>query len=382
MAGVRLVVVIALTVLSHTGFVGSRVVVSLYALNQEAQPFTIGILLSLYALLPMLLAVTAGRLIDRTGVLRPMMWSGIALVAGLGLPFAWPALDALFIATTVIGTAFMIYHVGLNHAVGSMGNPADRAVNFSWFALGFSIGGFCGPLIAGFAIDTIGHRAAFALLATFPALGIGVLYWHRHGLPPAQPQREETAPRRVTDLFRQPTLRAAFITSGLLAMGWDLYTFAIPIYGSKIGLSASTIGIVMGSFAAATFAVRTAMPLLARRVREWTVVGMALAISGAAYSMFPLSSQVPTLMALSFLLGIGLGCAQPMIMSLLYAASPAGRQGEAVGVRSTLLNASHTFLPLVFGAVASLGMAPVFWSMSLLLVSGAAFVQLRLRRTS
>ena len=41
------------------------------------------------------------------------------------------------------------------------------------------------------------------------------------------------------------------------------------------------------------------------------------------------------LMALSFLLGLGLGCAQPIIMSLLYEASPPGRQGEAVGLRTS-----------------------------------------------
>ena len=108
------------------------------------------------------------------------------------------------------------------------------------------------------------------------------------------------------------------------------------------------------------------------------MVALALAISGAAYSMFPFFTQVPMLMALSFLLGIGLGCAQPMIMSLLYAASPAGRQGEVVGVRTTMMNASHTLLPLAFGALAALGM--VFWSMSALLVSGSAFVRWRERR--
>jgi predicted MFS family arabinose efflux permease len=382
MAGVKLVVVIALTVLSHTGFVGSRVVVSLYAISQNARPLTIGILLSLYALLPMLLAVWAGRLIDRVGVLRPMAWAGAALVAGIALPFAWPSLDALFIAATVMGTAFMFYHVGLNHTVGRMGTAADRAINFSWFALGFSIGGFCGPLLAGFAIDALGHRFAFALLAAFPAAGLCVLYVNRRGLPAGHTAPEAASAKRVADLLREPRLRAAFIVSGLLAMGWDLYTFAIPIYGSSVGLSASTIGIVMGSFAAATFTVRMLMPAFARRAREWTVVALALAISGTAYSMFPFFDRVPMLMALSFLLGLGLGCAQPMIMSLLYAASPAGRQGEAVGVRTTMMNASHTFLPLVFGTVAALGMAPVFWSMSALLLSGAAFVRWRARRAS
>ena len=374
----KLVVVILLTVLAHTGFVGSRVVVSLYAISQQASPFTIGVLLALYALLPMLLAVWAGRLIDRVGVLLPMAWSGFALVLGLALPFAWPSLNALFVAAPLIGTAFMVYHVALNHAVGAMGAAADRAVNFSWFSLGFSVGGFFGPLLAGFAIDATSHRTAFLLLAAFPAAGLGLLYLKRHGVPPGHGARTGAGERRVMDLLREPRLRAAFVASGLLAMGWDLYTFVTPIYGSRIGLSATTIGIVMGSFAAATFAVRLVMPVLARRVREWTVVTVALVISGSAYSLFPFVVQVPLLMALSFLLGIGLGCAQPMIMALLYAASPPGRQGEVVGVRTTMLNASHTLLPLAFGALgAALGMGPVFWSMSAFLISGSFFARRR-----
>ena len=83
-------------------------------------------------------------------------------------------------------------------------------------------------------------------------------------------------------------------------------------------------------------------------------------------------------MALSFVLGLGLGCSQPMVMSLLYETSPPGRQGEAVGVRTTVMNASHTVLPLVFGALgAALGMGPVFWSMAGLLAAGGYFINQR-----
>ena len=58
---------LALGLLATLDVTSGRVIISLYALNQGAQPFTVGTLLSLYALLPMLLAVTAGRLIDRAG---------------------------------------------------------------------------------------------------------------------------------------------------------------------------------------------------------------------------------------------------------------------------------------------------------------------------
>ena len=362
---------VLITVLSHTGFVGSRITVSLSALDQKASTMTVGVLVALYAVIPMLLAVHAGRFMDRSRVFGPLVLSSAALTAGVLLPFALPGLPALYAAAMVIGSFFMLQHLALNHIVGWIGGAADRAVNFSWLALGYAMSGFIGPLLAGFAIDLAGYRAAFLLLALPPAAATLLLLGRRPAVPPAAVPRPGAAAHRVTDLLRQPRLRAAFLFSGLLATGWDLYTFVLPIYGSRIGLSASTIGIVMSSFALATFTVRLAMPAIARRLSEWAVVCAALVISGSAYSMFPLVEQVPYLIALSFLLGVGLGCAQPMIMSLLYAASPPGRQGEVVGVRTTLLNASHTFLPLMFGAVgAALGIGPVFWAMSLLLLSG------------
>ena len=79
------------------------------------------------------------------------------------------------------------------------------------------------------------------------------------------------------------------------------------------------------------------------------------------------------MVALSFLLGLGLGCAQPMVMSALYAASPPGRQGEVVGMRTTMINASSSFMPLFFGALGTaLGIGPILWAMAVILVSGSA----------
>jgi len=363
--------VILLTVPSHIGFVGSRITVSLSAIQQQASPVTVGVLMSLYAVVPMLLAVHAGRFIDRGGLFLPLAWSSAVVATGILLPFALPGMPALFAASVVIGTSFMLQHLALNHVVGWIGGPADRAISFSWLALGYAISGFIGPLLAGFAIDLAGHRIAFLLLALPPLAATALLLWRRPPLPPVQEPRSDAARHSVADLLREPRLQAIFLFSALLATGWDLYTFVMPIYGTSIGLPPSTIGIVMSSFALATFMVRLAMPSVARRLSAWTAICAALVISGAAYSMFPLAQQVPYLIALSFLLGLGLGCAQPMIMAVLYAASPAGRQGEAIGVRTTMMNVSHTFLPLPFGAVgAVLGMGPVFWSMSALLLCG------------
>ena len=115
----------------------------------------------------------------------------------------------------------------------------------------------------------------------------------------------------------------------------------------------------MGSFAISIFAVRLLLPLLIRRALPWQVIGAALLISAAVYCVFPLFASVTLLVALSCVLGLGLGCSQPMVMALLYNTSPPGRQGEAVGVRTTVMNASSTTLPLASGALgAAAGMGP------------------------
>jgi hypothetical protein len=44
-----------------------------------------------------------------------------------------------------------------------------------------------------------------------------------------------------------------------------MHSIFVPIYGERIGLSASEIGLVLSSFAAATFVVRLAMGTIARR---------------------------------------------------------------------------------------------------------------------
>src|SRR4030095_2404982 len=124
----------------------------------------------------------------------------------------------------------------------------------------------------------------------------------------------------------------------------DLDTLLMPLYGARIGLSPASIGVILSTFAVATLTVRTAMPLLIKKLKQWEVIFAALGISGTCYLLFPWAQSVPPLLVLSFVLGLGLGSAQPVIMSLLYAASPPGRQGEAVGLRPSLLTRRHTVM--------------------------------------
>jgi MFS family permease len=373
---VNLSLVLALTISLHLAYTGSRVTLSLYALHLGASPLTVGILLSLLALVPMTFSVPLGRLIDRIGVRKPMLAGAAALSAGILSVVILPTLPALFVMSCLSGSGFILYHIAVNYLVAVAGKPEDRVKHFNWLALSFSTSGFLGPMVAGFAIDAIGHRWTMLLLACFSLITLVALLMKRIEVRLQPADAHGAQRRRLIDLLRNRSLRRVFIVSGLLSMVWDLFSFVVPIHGSNIHLSASTIGVILGAFGAAVFVARLAMPLIIRRVGEWQLLIGAMISTGVALFVFPLLTTAPVLIALAFFLGVGLGGTQPMIMSLLYSRAPAGRGAEAIGVRTLLINISQSIIPLMFGALGTaLGMTPVFWTMALLMVSAGIYAR-------
>jgi predicted MFS family arabinose efflux permease len=190
------------------------------------------------------------------------------------------------------------------------------------------------------------------------------LAWRRNDIPRHDASSAQHGKRDVFELLRIPGFRLVFMVSGVLSVTWDLFSFVIPIHGSQLGLSATTIGIILGAFGSAVFVVRLILPLVAHRIDEWRILIAAMLISGATLIAFPMVQGVPLLMALSFLLGMGLGGTQPFIMALLYAKAPAGRGAEVLSMRTWLINVSQTGVPLTFGALGAIvGMLPVFLAM-------------------
>ena len=363
--------IFVLTVLVHAAFASMRVNVSLFALNLGASAFTVGVIMALAAFLPMLASVHTGRMIDRIGPRRPMVAGAALIAAATALPVAWFRLEALFVVSTVAGVGFLLFHIAVHQAVGSIGVEHERTRNFSLLALGFSTSSFLGPMLAGFSIDLFGYRATFALSAVVGA--VALVAAHRDKADSVRPG-EHAPPRRrhLLELLHERDLRMVLVVSGMLSMCWDLFTFAVPIYGVRIGLSASQIGIILGTFGVAICIVRLLIPFMARHAMEWKVLIGAMVVTALSFAAFPLITSTAVLMGLAFVCGFGLGAAQPMIMALIYDYAPKGRAGEAVGIRSLFLNISQTAVPLASGAFgAALGMMPAFWTMAVLLAAGS-----------
>ncbi len=367
---------LVLIVLNHIAFGGSRVVVSLFALESGATQMEVGILMALYALCPMLFAIAIGRLADRVGPRLPMLLGSVGLGIALSLTAIWPTMTALYIASFLMGSSFHFFFVTVTGIAGGIGGTQHRSRNYALVSLGFSGAGFIGPLIAGFAIDYLGHIQTFLILAAFTIIPV-LMLWLRPGfLPGAAKVPGTAASGGAMELWRAPRLRNTFIASGFISAGWDLFNFYMPVYGHGIGLSASMIGIILGVFALATFVIRALLPWLLKHSNEAQILVYAIFVGAFAFTLFPFVQNPYALCAVSFLLGLGVGCGQPMSMSLIYALAPDGRASEAAGLRVTVNNFTHLVIPLVFGTLGTaFGYAPVWLANSVLLGAGGWLVR-------
>jgi len=373
--------VVLLSALTSVSLRGSKVAVSLYALELGASAAMVGVLAALFAAFPLLLAVPAGRLADRFGLRLPIVGGILIMAAGLALPLARPGMTALLLCPALVGLGHIFFHVSVHSLVGALGSAAERTRNFATFSLGISIAAFIGPSAAGFAIELAGYRAAFALLAAIAVLPALYAMLHRSLIPERVRHEAETQPKRAADLLAIPALRRTLIMSGVTLTGIELFSFYLPIYGSAIGLAPSVIGMILSTHAVAGFIVRAFMHRLAQRYTELGVLSGSLFVAAVAYLVVPALGDAWLLAGAAFVLGLALGSAQPLTTILTYNHAPAGRTGEALGMRIMANKITQIAVPLAFGGFgAALGAAPVFLATGVFLL-GAGWVSLKARHS-
>lgn len=350
---------------------GAKILLSLSALAGGATPFQVGVLAAMFAAFPLLLAVYAGKISDRIGVTRPILGGAAMIAVGIAAPLVVSGLAGLLLAAALIGLGHIFFHVSIHNLIGAFGGNEDRTRNFATFSLGASVSAFIGPSLSGFSIDLWGFPATHVLLACI-ALTPALVLLARPGIVPVRaPHAKQERTGGSIAMMRDAGLRRTLIMSGVTLTGIELFTFYFPVYGRSIGLSASAIGLVMSSYAVAAFLVRMGMPGATRRIGEVGVLTASLFVAGATYMLVPLVSHAPLLAAIAFLLGIGLGCAQPLTIILTYNHAPPGRSGEALGLRLTVNKLTQIAVPLAFGAMGTaFGLVPVFWANGAFLLAG------------
>lgn len=357
----------------HASMAGLRMAAPLQALQEGASTSSVGMVLALFAVAPVALAWQAGRMADRYGFHRPMTVAAAlaatgALLAVLSTFFEnWVHIALLGVGALLSGAAANFGVLAVQRTAGlAARNPTERVQLFSWLGVSPSLANVVGPVSVGLVIDLAGFRWAYVLVLLLPAITLIAMR-----KVPASTGAGRGAAARVGghsafwDLLSLPGFKRLLAVNWLLAICWDVHTFAVPVFGHAFGFSASTIGLILGTFTLSVSLIRLAIPALAHRLKPQVVVGGCMLGTALIYASYPFANQAWMMAGLAALLGVTLGSAQPMIMSSLHHLSPDGRHGEVLAFRSMAINTSSVLMPMAFGALGLvLGASALFWGVA------------------
>ncbi len=360
---------LALTFFNFTGANAARVLLTLYALELDAPASAVGILGGLLYLFPLLLSWPIGVLADRAGGRGLLLFAAGCGAASLILPFFFRTVPAFYVAAALNGLALAFFHVTLQNLVGTLSRPEERPRNFSNFSLAGAMTSFVGPLLAGLSIDAVGHAMTCLVIASQSVIVIMLLLVWGRLLPPGKPQAALNA--GAPHALANREIWRMLITSGMVQLGYDLFQFYLPIYGHSIGLSASAIGAILATLAAAAFIVRLFLARLIKRVPGKTLLAWVFFMGAIGFALVPFSGNAIVLGLIAFVFGLGMGIGIPLTVILMFASSAEGRSGQTLGLRLTANNFVRVTGPIVFGAIGSaLGLPAVFWIVAAIMVSG------------
>ena len=303
------------------------------------------------------------------------------MALSVGVVFLTPALWALYTCAALIGVFFMAYTVSVQSIVGSMGATSDSTRNFSYYSLAVALAAVMGRAGTGLSIDLLGHRSTALLLAIGPLVALAIAWRLPSRNLPAKATSERIVRTSTFELWKNPALRRALIAAAIVESGNELFALFIPLYGSSLGFSATFIGTLLATFAAATFLVRMALPRLVKRFGEEGVLSCALGCAALVGVLTIATTQPWVLLVLTAAFGFSLGCGMPLSMALTYARAPEGRAAEAIGMRQTVNKSIEVTVPVCFGAVAVVaGLAPLAIALGTVLAVGSIVIGRDARR--
>ena len=376
---------------SHSFYTGVRLGLAVVVLKLAQSPVTLGLVMMTYALLPALMSPWIGRRADQFGV-RPLLHLCLWLLVLCGVAL-WrlPHLTAvLIVVAALVGLGFNTFAISIQKTIGGLPSPSHRLGesaperrkrHFGTLATASSVSSFAGPMLTGWGLDHLGAGTVFGLLAMLPLLAwLLSLKWP---LPPGAASNAAVA-NAASGSGAAPVPRSPLLTPALwplalaivmLTAAGDALMFSTPLIGQLHGLSATSVGMIVSSYAVGGFLIRLCSGLFIAKLSEWNYLGLTLLVNALLLLVFGQLSTVFALAGLSLVLGAWTGLAQPMTQSLMHQTVPEQRVGEALGTRLALVGGTQSASPLL------LGLGVQFWGTgwtlalaSLVLAASAAYV--------
>ncbi|MEY3156471.1 MAG: hypothetical protein RL257_491 [Actinomycetota bacterium] len=353
-----------------------RPMITYRAIENGASSFEIGLIASIYALLPLIVAVPMGRWVGRLGEIPLLVVGSVSFIA-LGISFAFlNDVIAIAIATAVAGVAHLA-NVAASQAMVASRSPVElQDHNFGYFSFSTSLGHTFGPIIGGFIAGSSGvlpesSSSAFVFAAILAALSLipFVIYRGLHEVK-SKAEREAAGSIKARAVMRRPGIKPAIWTSLAVASTNDVLVVILPLVGTEYGISPVVIGAILSIRSGAAmisrfFLGRSTSRFGSARVMNYSIFISAILLFASVYATSALALGA-AMAVIGFLLGMG----QPLTMSIVSRKTPIEERAMAISIRLFGNRFGQFLVPIGAGALAApFGSGAVFAGLAALIAS-------------
>lgn len=372
-------------------------IIPLWAVLIGANATEVGLLVGARSLLPGLLAIHGGALIDRFGPRRIMVVFVVVIIVMAPLYTLLPWFIPLLVMQTFIGLALTMQWVGAQTTIAHLSK--GETTYLGRFSFASRVGTFIAPIVFGALWDLTNPTVCFIGVSLWAALMLTLTLGIGDG--PEKPVTAQPTAAQPTDhgnlrdllpkwsdyrdtiaLCAIPAIAisvaACFLRNSTSSMQGSIYV----VYLTQIGITGTVIGIL---FAAIEGASGIGSLFAGRVAPHFTPFAMLVGTTAAAIALIAVTPLLGGVIALLLVAqvarGLLQGINQPVVFSVQAKAVPREKQGAAVALRVTVNRISSITVPPVMGIIAdTFSITASFLVLGAILIAGTGVLWLFARR--
>jgi MFS family permease len=332
--------------------------VPLRALELDASPVFIGIMLGASGLLPIFTSVSAGALADRIGP-RQAYILGTAITAVLSLFFAFTSsLWVILVLQLALGPARTLAWISSQTYITGVGTTQQRPSIAAKFSFSTQVGVMAAPIVAGLAASFLGYQASFlfatGLATMFMVMGIIIPDIRSKPASGSQKKASTGGFREALELVRLRGIQVALLLTWIrvwTTSGWNSFVVILLV---QEGMPEALAGTVVSSWAIAAMAATISTRWVVRLGSKEVIIAITLGLGALGVAITPHVAFFPLMYVPAVLIGIGQGLSLPLLLAVMSDWAPADKRGVALGIRVSVNQAAGALSPLSMGGLINL----------------------------
>ena len=334
-----------------------RITTSYRVLELNLPVIWLGTIAATFALLPIFLAVSVGRFIDRGHDARAaQIGSALMLTAGTGLCFFAPTPLLMLGFTALLGVSHLFLMASHQMLCVRAAGDHNRDAVFGNFLMMTGIGQGLGPFIVGW----VGGSARVPDTKLLFLIGVGaavtamvVALFLRPAQKASAHHRNAAANMSVATLLRMPGFLTVLIASVVTMSAQDLVVVYLPLLGSERGIGVGDVGMMLTVWSIAAVLSRVGYAQMVSIVGRVPLTFASMALSGASFCALALPIPMLAMHGAAAALGVGLGIATTLSLTSVVDLAPVAVRGTALSLRITGNRLGQASMPFLGSILAS-----------------------------